>query len=107
MVLEVWPSGYRWVPLPGLRVRSPWEVASPGALPLRTATTPTSHSFLPALVHLYLYPFEQFSDLVKHPNNKAMSRSPLGFIPYLIAPQLPLFWKLALVLNDKIIENYI
>lgn len=72
-------------------------MASQGALPLRRAMTPTSHSFLPALMHLYLYPFEQFSDLVKHPNNKAVPRSPLGFIPNLIAPQLPLFWKSALV----------
>lgn len=58
-------------------------------------------------MHLYPYPFEQFSDLVRHPNNKAVSRSPLGFIPNLIAPQPPLFWKSALVLNDKITENYI
>lgn len=58
-------------------------------------------------MNLYLYRFEQFPGLAKRPNNKAVSRSPLGLIPNLIAPQLPLFWKSALVLNDKIIENYI
>ena len=95
-----------WTRLLSIPSYSLWDGIS-GALPLSRAMTATSRSFLPAPMSLYLYPFEQFSGLVKHPNNKAVSRSPMGLIPNLIAPQLPLFWKSALVLNDKIIENYI